>query len=431
MQTALFGQSTQEENGDDPIDRADSPEGFKKTKAGIIPEGWSICKLRDIIEEINAGYSARSRDRTILDGEVGVLKVSAATHGTFQAQEHKAVEPDAVEDVKISPRAGDLVMSRSSGTESLVGACVYVEEDHPNLYLPDTLWQIKVKGGVSARWLNYALASERMRARIRGEAYGTSGMKKLSMRRLRGLRISLPPPEEQRRIADILRTWDRAIEQTDTLIDRKQTRLHGLRQRLMTGKKRFPEFNEPWRSVKLGNVTRELRDRNEGRLGSNRVYGVKNTEGLTSNTDRSPSDDLAKYKIVPQDAFAYNPMRLDVGSIGRLREEGPVLVSRDYIVFECKPDKLDPAFLDHFKDTHRWDHYVESTGSGSVRVRVYYDHLEGMTIPLPSHPEQQRIVDTLDAAEAEIDQLKQKRDALKRQKNGLMQRLLTGEIRTV
>lgn len=178
-------------------------------------------------------------------------------------------------------------------------------------------------------------------------------------------------------------------------------------------------------------MTRELRNRNEGEYGVDRVYGIKNDEGLTPDTDRDPSSDLSKYKVIPEDAFAYNPMRLDVGSIGRLVDSGPALVGRDYIAFECDRDHLEPAFLDHYRETHRWEHFVETAGSGSVRVRIYYRHLKRMELELPPLPEQQRIAKTLDAAKEEIDKLKQKRDALKRQKKGLMQRLLTGAVRTV
>ncbi len=207
--------------------------------------------------------------------------------------------------------------------------------------------------------------------------------------------------------------------------------MHGLRQRLLTGEVRFPEFDEPWREVRLDDVTRELRDRNEGQYGIDHVCGIKNDEGLTSDTDRDASSDLSKYKVIPQDAFAYNPMRLDVGSIGRLVDEGPALVSKDYIAFECNRDHLEPVYLDHYRETHRWEHFVETAGSGSVRVRIYYRHLKRMELNLPPLPEQRKIAETLEAAKTEINTLEEKRDALQRQKKGLMQRLLTGAVRTV
>jgi type I restriction enzyme S subunit len=409
-------------------------EGYKQVRhVGRVPRQWRIRQIGELINSLDAGYSASGEDRPAGEDEVGVLKISAVSYDILRPLENKRVPPENQDDLKTSPREGDLIISRSN-TPELVGSCVYVYDDFPDLYLPDTLWRIRVdeKKEVIPRYLAYALSGGNIRARIRAIATGTSGsMKKIAMRTFRRLKVPLPPSEEQRRIGKTLTDWDRAIQQVGSLIEKKQKRLHGLRQRLMTGEKRFPRFSESWKNVRLGDVTRELRERNEGEYGINHVYGIKNDEGLTSDTNRDPSGDLSKYKVIPKDAFAYNPMRLDVGSIGRLVESGPGLVSPDYIAFECDPDHLEPAYLDHYRRTHRWEHFVEEVGSGSVRVRIYYRHLKRMKLNLPPLPEQQKIAQFLDTARSEIEKLKEKREALKRQKKGLMQRLLPGAVRTV
>ncbi|MCU0736409.1 MAG: hypothetical protein MUF20_12985, partial [Methylotetracoccus sp.] len=105
-----------------------------------------------------------------------------------------------------------------------------------------------------------------------------------------------------------------------------------------------------------------------------------------------------------------------------------VLVSPDYVVFECGPE-LDPDYLNHFRRGHVWDSYVRRSGDGSVRVRIYFDHLSRMPIRLPAIEEQRRIARVLNAANAELCLLERKLDALKQQKRGLMQQLLTGEVR--
>ena len=152
-------------------------------------------------------------------------------------------------------------------------------------------------------------------------------------------------------------------------------------------------------------------------------------KGMIPNRDRVQSDDISNYKVVAPKAFAYNPMRLNIGSIARLEEPFQVLVSPDYIVFECLPGELDPDYLNHYRRGHRWAKFVERSGSGSVRVRIYYRHLRRMKLSLPSFAEQRRIADVLNAAEAEIDLLRRGRGTLAKQKKGLMQRLLTGEVR--
>jgi type I restriction enzyme S subunit len=106
-----------------------------------------------------------------------------------------------------------------------------------------------------------------------------------------------------------------------------------------------------------------------------------------------------------------------------------VLVSPDYVVFECDETRLLPSYLNHLRFTRHWTNHFENAGNGSVRVRIYYDDLGVFTFALPPLEVQQRIVRALNAAAAEIETLRQCLDALKTQKRGLMQQLLTGQWR--
>lgn len=122
-------------------------------------------------------------------------------------------------------------------------------------------------------------------------------------------------------------------------------------------------------------------------------------------------------------------MRINVGSIAMWRGEEDILISPAYMLFKCVEGKLDPNFLDHFRRTHYWDHYINAGGSGSVRVRVYYDDLAAIKMNLPDYREQVAIAAVLDAAAEDIRVTERLRDALQRQKRGLMQKLLTGQWR--
>jgi type I restriction enzyme, S subunit len=288
---------------------------------------------------------------------------------------------------------------------------------------------ITPKEGIHPVYLAYSLKVQESRAMGWADST-THGTLRLTTEMLRELPIRVPSIKEQERIVEAISSWDRALAEIDAMIEAKQTRLKGLRQRLLTGDVRFPGFSEPWREVRLGDLTREVRERNEGVYTKSRVYGVTNKDGVTENTTRAPSDDLERYKIVPPDGFAYNPMRLDVGSIGRVMTHKPVLVSGDYVAFSCSEGKLIPNYMSHFQQTHRWSHFVERQGSGSVRVRIYYHDLARMKMDIPpSVNEQQKIASFLDSVQHEIDQLRALREARARQKKGMMQRLLLGEVR--
>jgi type I restriction enzyme S subunit len=104
-------------------------------------------------------------------------------------------------------------------------------------------------------------------------------------------------------------------------------------------------------------------------------------------------------------------------------------VSPDYVVFACDDSKLLPSYLHHQRHSQKWKSHFELAGNGSVRVRIYYDDLGRFTFLLPPIDVQARLGRLLDAVSHEIGLLKQHADALRAQKRGLMQKLLTGQWR--
>jgi type I restriction enzyme, S subunit len=141
------------------------------------------------------------------------------------------------------------------------------------------------------------------------------------------------------------------------------------------------------------------------------------------------ADDLSRYKKIQKTWFAYNPRRINIGSICQWMEDEAALVSPDYVVFRCKDDRIDHWFFNAFRQSHQWRSFMEAAGNGSVRVRIYFDDLARLKILLPPFDEQWRIADVIQLAEREIDLLGSLLEAYRKQKKGLMQKLLTGQIR--
>lgn len=247
---------------------------------------------------------------------------------------------------------------------------------------------------------------------------------------LSGIAIGLPPLHEQRKIAEILRAWDDFIEKLETLRAAKEKLAISIADDLIFGVRRINGFREPWRPSRLAEVTREITRRNrDGAIGRDLVMGVTNSRGIVPMREQTIAADISRYLVLPPRAFAYNPMRINVGSIAMSRLEHDVLVSPDYVLFECLPGKLDPDFLDHLRQSHLWSHYINTGGTGSVRMRTYYDDLAALKIKLPPFDEQLAISEALSTAKSELALISDKIDVLARQKRGLMQKLLTGEWR--
>ena len=203
----------------------------------------------------------------------------------------------------------------------------------------------------------------------------------------------------------------------------------------LTPKLRFPKFiGQPLRRLELKDVTAESTVRNAETLPVASVMGVTKAEGIVPMEERLIAADIARYKIVRKDWFAYNPMRLNIGSIARWKGDNDILVSPDYVVFNCLEEAdpaLDPDYLDQFRQTGTWENFVTEGGDGSVRVRIYYKDIARIQLTLPSLAEQRKIAECLTSLDELIATEGRKLEALRAHKTGLMQQIFPrdGETR--
>ncbi len=397
-----------------------------------------MVPLSEIISSLESGVSVNGDDRPSTGDQPGVLKVSSIANGHFYPNENKAILMSEVSRATASVRAGDLLVSRAN-TFDLVGSCCLVDKDYPHLFLPDKLWRVVVRdpGRDCVQWLNHVLNSPGVRQELKTRATGTSGsMKNIPQWSFLAIRVHRPPYREQKALAVLFSSWDRGIRQLADLIAAKIRFKQGLMQQVLTGKRLFNGYQDAWSSVRLRDVATECDERNRGRLGVNNVMGVTKAEGIVPMRERTIGADIARYLVVKKNWFAYNPMRINIGSIARWQGERDILVSPDYVVFRCNEANdhspgVDPDFLDHLRRSGIWENFVTAAGNGSVRVRIYFGDLGLLKFKLPSMPEQQKIATFLNAVDREIDLLREQLEALKQQKKGLMQKLLTGEVRVM
>ena len=298
--------------------------------------------------------------------------------------------------------------------------------DHPNLFLPDTLWQMEFSEERESdpRWLAYLLNSPAYRERLSRIASGTSAnMKKLQKPSLLRLTIRVPPLPEQRKIAEILRTWDEAIEKLEAETTVKEKVHRGYVKRLVNA----PQYKRQYVRDHLQPVS----NRNSGQK-TQRVLSVTNSAGfvLAENqfAHRVASANLSNYKIVQRGQYAYNPARINVGSIARLDDWPDGALSPMYVVFQVKPS-LDSDFFSHWLFSAEARQRIRLAAQGSVRETVSFDDLGSLPLPVPSLTRQQAVARFLNESQREIELLRKSTEKYQRQKRGLMQKLLTGEWR--
>lgn len=161
--------------------------------------------------------------------------------------------------------------------------------------------------------------------------------------------------------------------------------------------------------VELGKHVRQVSQRNRSEADIE-VFSVTNSEGFTRSTDYFSkevfSKDVSNYKVVIPGQFAYNPSRINVGSIDYLRHDSPVLVSPLYIVFEGGKD-IHADYLLRFLKSAWGNSQIRANTEGAVRDSLKFKGLESIKLPLPLIDNQIRIVHLLGKVEGLIAQRKQ------------------------
>ena len=148
--------------------------------------------------------------------------------------------------------------------------------------------------------------------------------------------------------------------------------------------------------VRLGDYIQEYCVRNKSEEDIP-VYSVTNTLGFCQDYfgKEVASNDKSTYKIVPQGAFAYNPSRINVGSVDWQRYEPRVIVSPLYNVFTVSPE-LDQQYLFYYLKSDITLHFIKAVATGSVRDNLKFTMLCDFPINLPSLAEQREIIQKLD-----------------------------------
>lgn len=165
------------------------------------------------------------------------------------------------------------------------------------------------------------------------------------------------------------------------------------------------------------------------------LYSLTIESGVQPKTDRYEREFLVKkegdnYKIVPPNAFVYNPMNLRFGALKVNHEKFSVSVSGYYDVFSLKDDSV-LAFWENYLVTPKMLNYYFSIATGSLieKLRVHYSQFVKIKKPLPSLPEQQKIADFLSTIDTVIEKQKETVSAWEERKKGVIQKLFSQEVR--
>jgi len=198
---------------------------------------------------------------------------------------------------------------------------------------------------------------------------------------------------------------------------------------------RFPEFRKSggWKEKKLGEITVKVSKKNKDAV-KYPIYSINNIDGFLPQSDQfegldsnSRGYDISLYKIIERNTFAYNPARINVGSIGYSGELHNVIVSSLYVCFKTKEMVVD-SFLLYLLKSEAFNEAVQKTVEGGIRNYLFYENFATIKVHIPEKLEQQKIADCLSSVDNLIRLQSQKLDALREHKKGLVQQLFPNKL---
>jgi type I restriction enzyme, S subunit len=410
------------------------------------PAHWRITSLENVAE-IQTGLS-KSASRQGEFVTLPYLRVANVQDGHFDLTEIKEIEVPKAAVERFRVRDGDVLLTEGGDFDKLGRGAVWrgqikdcVHQNHIFVVRPDTK-------KLDVRFFAYQTQGPRGRAYFQSCSKQSTNLASINSSQLKQFPTAIPRLPEQRKIADILTTWDEALTQLDALIEAQERRKKALMQQLLTGRRRLKGFDQSkgktasdrfgiypadWKRVRLGEITHEVPTKNA--KGTDLpVLSCTKHRGLVLSQEyfgkRVYAEDTSGYRLVQRGEFAYATNHIEEGSIGYQNICDAGLVSPIYTVFKTA-EAVDDSYLFRVLKSPLLIHFYQINTSASVdrRGSLRYDEFSRIHIWLPRKEEQTAIAQVFDTADQQLTLLRTQRTALDQQKRGLMQRLLTGKLR--
>jgi type I restriction enzyme, S subunit len=410
----------------------------------MIPDGWKRKSLGEIADISSGSTPSRQKDK-YWNGTIPWVTTGEIDYQIIKSTKERITELACKEcSLKIHP-SGTILMAMygqgmTRGRIALLGI---------NATTNQACCAIRLDSSANTKFIYFQL--EHLYPEIRKLGHG-GNQQNLNGQIIKQISITYPPLPEQCKIAEILGAWDDAIALLEKLIAAKRKLKQGLMQQLLTGKKRFKEFDressffvssdyfesklsdfpDDWLKVPIGKVCRSIvPGRNkpkqfDGNIPWITTPNITQKYISTKNTNLFVSEEEIKLcggKIVPKGAVIINCVG-DFGIIGIAQQE--LVINQQLHAFVC-PKELNSEYI--FYALSIQTHHMLKVATTTTIPYMNKSSCESIPILLPPPLEQEKIASVLSAADTEISTLEKQLAAYKQQKRGLMQQLLTGKTR--
>ena len=348
-------------------------------------------KLSDIAEVRTGPFGSQLHNEDYVSTGTPIVTVEHLGNRRFSKQNLPLVSDDDKKRLsKYLLQEGDIVFSRVGS----VDRCSYVTSAENDWLFSGRCLRVRCGNNCHPLFLYYYFCKESVKQYIKSIAVGAT-MPSINTKLMAEIPILLPKLEEQRCIADILSSFDDKIELNRRINDNLEQQAQALFKSWFVDFEPFRggEFVDSelglipkgWRVVSLGEVTKQITEKVGNREDVTVLSPINSGELVLSEeyfTKQVFSKDLSKYLIVNPLSFAYNPARINIGSIGLNTFDFVGCVSPVYVVFECEPNYQ--YFFDFFKRTAMFKDEGALRAIGGVRQSLGYNDLSLIKIIYPT-----------------------------------------------
>ena len=390
----------------------------------MLPEGWKIFRGEEIAQKITKGQSPKWQGFEYQkDGAIFITSENVRD-GFLDISRPKFLPVEFSNKIKGSQlKKGDVLINLVGA--SIGRSCLY-KKNFPHANINQAVCTFRTNSYADPHFLalffQYPKTIDRL---ICGQ--NASARPNISLGDIKNFEVLLPPLPEQKKIAAILSTWDRAIEGTEKLLANSQQQKKALMQQLLTGKKRLPGFTGEWKQHRLSDCCHIV-------MGSSPKSEFYNETGKGLPLLQGNADIKNRFSY-PRIFTSEITKECNVGDI-LLSVRAPVGTVSIAVHHACigrgissirvkKGNSQEFAYQYFLSIEDRWDRLAQ----GSTFEAVNGDDIKKLTIQLPSLPEQKAIAAVLSTADEEITAIESDLSRLRQEKKALMQQLLTGKRR--
>ena len=385
---------------------------------------WHEEAIEKLIQEFRLGGNYSNSET---ETQFPLIKMGNLDRGSIKLNKIEYIEESESIDPKDKITYGDLFFN-TRNTLDLVGKVSIWKNELPYAYYNSNLMLLKFSNNF---FMNYAFNSPVVLKKLRAIATGTTSVAAIYNKDLFQIKLKTPSLTEQTKIANFLTAIDEKITQLTQKHDLLTQYKKGVMKQIFSQELRFKDDDggdfPDWGEYLLKDALIKNSSKNKNSL-FNLVQSVSNKHGFINQDELFEdrviaSKDLSNYYIIKKGAFAYNPSRIDVGSLAYKSDDLTSVVSPLYVSFYSKPNLINDLYLFNWFDTEQFKNQMNSSFEGSVRNTLSYDSLSKISVALPSLKEQTKIANFLTAVDDKITATQAQLKAVKQYKQGLLQQM--------